>query len=107
MRMVDAFLSKRYRVSADFASTVTREVVRAGHTPILVLADDVPTHLATAVLAPHAQMSLYPRKEPKDRIPPAAHHVPAGASTRAAIPVAMGQRAVPKAPISSRTTPRR
>jgi len=67
MRMVDAFLSKRYRVSADFVSKLTRDFVRAGHTPILVLADDVPTHLynvamETAVLAPLAQMSLYPPK---------------------------------------------
>ncbi len=74
MAMVDAFLNKMYRSNADFVFTVTRDFVRACQTPILVLPDDVPAHpYAVAIevvrLAPKSEVSLYPWKEPKDRIP--------------------------------------
>jgi pimeloyl-ACP methyl ester carboxylesterase len=80
MPMVDAFLNKMYRSNADFVFTVTRDFVRACHTPILVLPDDVPAHpyavaMESALLAPKAEVSLYPWKEPKDRIPLAVRHV--------------------------------
>jgi hypothetical protein len=53
---------------------VTRDFVRARQTPILVLPDDVPAHLyavamETVRLAPKAEVSIYPWKEPKDLIP--------------------------------------
>jgi len=80
MEMVDAFLNKMYRDNGDFVFTVTRDFVRACLTPILVLPDDIPAHpyavaMESALLAPNAQVSLYPWKEPKERIPLAVRHV--------------------------------
>jgi pimeloyl-ACP methyl ester carboxylesterase len=80
MTMVDAFLSRMYRANADFVFTVTRDFVRACQTPVLVLPDDVPAHpyavaMESALLAPNAQVSLYPWKETKDTIPLAVRHV--------------------------------
>jgi hypothetical protein len=78
--MVDAFLTKMYRSNPDFVFTVDREFVRDCSTPILVLPDDVSAHpfavaMESALLAPNAQVSLYPWKEPKDRIPLAVRHI--------------------------------
>jgi hypothetical protein len=80
MRMVDAFLNKMYRANADFVFTVTRDFVRDCQTPVLVLPDDVPAHpyavaMESALLAPNAQVSLYPWKDTKDKIPLAVRHV--------------------------------
>jgi len=80
MAMVDTFLTKMYRTNADFVFTVTRDFVRDCQTPILVLPDDVPSHpyavaMESALLAPKAQVSLYPWKEPKERIPLAVRHI--------------------------------
>ena len=80
MAMIDAFLNKMYRTDADFVFTVTRDFARNCKTPILVLPDDVPAHpyavaLETAMLAPNAEMSFYPWKEPKERIPLAVRHI--------------------------------
>jgi pimeloyl-ACP methyl ester carboxylesterase len=80
MPKVDAFLSTMYRGNADFVFTVTRDFVRACQTPVLVLPDDIPAHpyavaMESALLAPNAQVSLYPWKEPKDRIALAVRHV--------------------------------
>src|SRR5271168_246882 len=80
MAMVDAFLSKMYRANADFVFTVTRDFVRACSTPVLIMPEDVPPHpyavaMEAASLAPHAQVCLYPWKEPKERIPLAVRHV--------------------------------
>jgi pimeloyl-ACP methyl ester carboxylesterase len=78
--MVDAFLTKMYRSSPDFVFTVSREFVRGCNTPMLVLPDDVAAHpfevaMESALLAPNAEVSLYPWKEPKDRIPLAVRHI--------------------------------
>ena len=80
MAMVDAFLDKMYRSPADFVFTVTRDFVRDCQTPILVLPDDVPAHpyavaMETVHLAPNAQVSLYPWKDTKDKIPLAVRHI--------------------------------
>jgi len=80
MAMIEPFLNRMYRTNADFVFTVTRDFVRACQTPILVLPDDVPSHpyavaMESALLAPNAQVSLYPWKEPKDRIPLAVRHI--------------------------------
>jgi pimeloyl-ACP methyl ester carboxylesterase len=80
MKIVDAFLNKMYRANADFVFTVTRDFVRTCQTPLLILPDDIPAHpyavaMESAGLAPQAQVSLYPWKEPKDRIPLAVRHV--------------------------------
>ena len=80
MEMVDAFLNKMYRTNPDFVFTVTRDFVRSCQTPILVLPDDVPAHpyavaMEVAMLAPNSEVSIYPWKEPKERIPQAVRHV--------------------------------
>ena len=80
MAMADTFLNRMYRSNPDFVFTVTRDFVRTCETPILVLPDDVPTHpyavaMESATLAPNAQVSLYPWKEPPERIPMAVRHV--------------------------------
>ena len=80
MPIVDAFLNKMYRANADFVFTVTRDFVQSCQTPILVLPDDIPAHpyavaMESALLAPNAQVSLYPWKEPKDRVPLAVRHI--------------------------------
>jgi pimeloyl-ACP methyl ester carboxylesterase len=78
--MVSAFLNQMYRSNADFVFTVTRDFVRACQTPVLVLPDDIPPHpyavaMESAMLAPQAQVSLYPWKQPRERIPLAVRHI--------------------------------
>ena len=80
MPMVDQFLTRMYRTNADFVFTVTRDFVRSCQTPVLILPDDVPAHpyavaMEAAMLAPKAQVSIYPWKEPKERIPLAVRHI--------------------------------
>ncbi|HUK59228.1 MAG TPA: alpha/beta hydrolase [Stellaceae bacterium] len=78
--MVDAFLTKMYRKDADFVFTVTRDFVRDCQTPVLILPDDVPSHpyavaMESAMLAPRSQVSLYPWKDKKERVPLAVRHI--------------------------------
>jgi pimeloyl-ACP methyl ester carboxylesterase len=80
MATAEAFLNKMYRTNADFVFTVDRDFVRACQTPVLVLPDDVPAHpyavaMETAMLAPQAEVSFFPWKEPKERIPLAVRQV--------------------------------
>ena len=80
MEMVDRFLTKMYRSNPDFVFTVTREFVRQCQTPILILPDDVEAHpyavaMEAAMLAPKAEVSMYPWKEPKERIPLAVRQI--------------------------------
>jgi pimeloyl-ACP methyl ester carboxylesterase len=74
METVDKFLTKMYRTDPDFVFTVTRDFVRNCQTPVLILPDDIPAHpysvaMEAAMLAPKAEVSIYPWKEPKERIP--------------------------------------
>jgi pimeloyl-ACP methyl ester carboxylesterase len=80
MEMVEKFLTKMFRTKADFVFTVTRDFVRTCQTPVLVLPDDVPAHsyavaIECAMLAPKAEMSMFPWKEPKERIPLAVRQI--------------------------------
>jgi pimeloyl-ACP methyl ester carboxylesterase len=80
MEMVHDFLTNMYTKRADFVYTVTRDFVRSCQTPILVLPDDVPGHpyavaMESVRLAPKAEVSIYPWKDPKDLIPQAVRHV--------------------------------
>jgi pimeloyl-ACP methyl ester carboxylesterase len=80
MAMVSDFLNNMYTAKADFVFTVTRDFVRDCQTPILVLPDDVPAHpyavaMESALLAPNAQVSLYPWKASKEQIPLAVRHI--------------------------------
>jgi pimeloyl-ACP methyl ester carboxylesterase len=80
MAMVDRFLTKMYRTNPDFVWTVTRDFVRQCQTPVLILPDDIPGHpyvvaMEAAMLAPKAEVSMYPWKEPKERIPLAVRQI--------------------------------
>ena len=80
MDMVQKYLTKMYRTNADFVFTVTRDFVRNCQTPVLILPDDVPAHpyavaMEAAMLAPKAEVSMFPWKEPKERIPLAVRQI--------------------------------
>jgi pimeloyl-ACP methyl ester carboxylesterase len=80
MDMVEKYLTKMYRTNPDFVFTATRDFVRTCQTPVLILPDDVPAHpyvvaMECAMLAPKAEVSMYPWKEPKERIPLAVRQI--------------------------------
>jgi pimeloyl-ACP methyl ester carboxylesterase len=80
MQMVDRYLTKMYRTNPDFVFTVTRDFVRNCQTPVLILPDDIPAHpyavaMEAAMLAPKAEVSMFPWKEPKERIPLAVRQI--------------------------------
>jgi pimeloyl-ACP methyl ester carboxylesterase len=80
MAMAERFLAQMYRANPDFVFTVSRDFVRGCRTPILVMPDDIPPHpyaaaMESALLAPNAQVSLYPWREPAERVPLALRHV--------------------------------
>jgi pimeloyl-ACP methyl ester carboxylesterase len=80
MEMVDKFLTKMYRTNPDFVFTVTRDFVRNCQTPVLILPDDIPAHpyavaMEAAMLAPNAEVSMFPWKEPKERVPLAVRQI--------------------------------
>ena len=80
MEQADKFLTKMYRTDPDFVFTVTRDFVRNCKTPVLILPDDIPPHpyavaMEAAMLAPNAELSMFPWKEPKERIPLAVRQI--------------------------------
>jgi pimeloyl-ACP methyl ester carboxylesterase len=80
MEAVDKFLTRMYRTNPDFVFTVTRDFVRNCQTPVLILPDDIPAHpyavaMEAAMLAPKAEVSMFPWKEPKERIPLAVRQI--------------------------------
>jgi pimeloyl-ACP methyl ester carboxylesterase len=80
MEAAEKFLTRMYRTDPDFVFTVTRDFVRNCRTPVLILPDDVPAHpyavaMETAMLAPNAEVSMFPWKEPKERIPLAVRQI--------------------------------
>jgi pimeloyl-ACP methyl ester carboxylesterase len=80
MAMVEKYLTKMYRNNPDFVLTVTRDFVRHCQTPVLIMPDDIPPHpyavaMESAMLAPKAEVTMFPWKEPKERIPLAVRQV--------------------------------
>jgi pimeloyl-ACP methyl ester carboxylesterase len=80
MEQVDKFLTRMYRTDPDFVFTVTRDFVRNCQTPVLILPDDIPAHpyavaMEAAMLAPKAEVSMFPWKEPRERIPLAVRQI--------------------------------
>ena len=80
MEQVDKFLTRMYRTDPDFVFTVARDFVRNCQTPVLILPDDIPAHpyavaMEAAMLAPKAEVSMFPWKEPKERIPLAVRQI--------------------------------
>jgi uncharacterized short protein YbdD (DUF466 family) len=80
MPTVDKFVIRMFETNPDFVFTVTRDFVRGCQTPVLILPDDVPAHpydvaMECAMLAPKAEVSMFPWKEPKERIPLAVRQI--------------------------------
>jgi pimeloyl-ACP methyl ester carboxylesterase len=80
MQTCSAFLKKMYHENNDFVFSVTRDSVRGCTTPVLVMPDDTEPHPyavaeETAMLAPNAQMTFFPWKEAKERVPLAVRHL--------------------------------
>jgi pimeloyl-ACP methyl ester carboxylesterase len=80
LQQVDRFVTRMYRTEPDFVFTVSRDFVRSCQTPVLILPDDVPAHpyavaMECAMLAPKAEVSMFPWKEPKERIPLAVRQI--------------------------------
>jgi pimeloyl-ACP methyl ester carboxylesterase len=80
METIEAYLHNLYRAPADFVYSVSRDFVRGCQTPMLVMPDDVPAHpyavaMEVAELAPKAEVTIYPWKEPKDLIAPTVERV--------------------------------
>jgi pimeloyl-ACP methyl ester carboxylesterase len=68
---VDAYLHNLYRVQPDFVYSVSRDFARSCQTPMLVMPDDTPAHpyqvaVDIASLAPNAEVTVYPWKEPPE-----------------------------------------
>jgi pimeloyl-ACP methyl ester carboxylesterase len=80
MEVIEAYLHNLYRNPPDFVYSVSRDFVRSCQIPMLVMPDDVPAHpyavaMEVAELAPNAEVTMYPWKEPKDLIPQAVELV--------------------------------
>jgi pimeloyl-ACP methyl ester carboxylesterase len=80
METVEGYLTRMFKTNPDFVYTVSRDFVRNCQTPVLILPDDVPAHplavaMECAMLAPKAEVSMYPWKEPKERIPIAVRQI--------------------------------
>ena len=80
LQMAEQFVTKMFETNPDFVFTATRDFVRNCQNPILVLPDEVPAHpydvaMECAMLAPNAEVSIFPWKVPKERIPLAVRQI--------------------------------
>ncbi len=80
MDAVEKYLSNMYRKNPDFVFTVTRDFVRNCQTPVLIMPDDIPAHpyavaMESAMLAPKSEVSMFPWKQPPERIPLAVRQI--------------------------------
>jgi pimeloyl-ACP methyl ester carboxylesterase len=71
LETIETYLHNLYRTYPDFVYSVTREFARTCQTPMLVLPDDTPAHayqtcVDIASLAPNAEVTVYPWKEPAE-----------------------------------------
>jgi pimeloyl-ACP methyl ester carboxylesterase len=71
METIEKYMHSLYRVRPDFVYSVSREFVKNCQTPMLVLPDDTPAHayqvaIDVASLAPNADISVYPWKDPPE-----------------------------------------
>ncbi len=68
---IEKYLHNLYRSNPDFLYSVSRDVIGNCQTPILVLPDDVPSHphqtsVDVALLAPNAEITVFPWTSPPD-----------------------------------------
>jgi pimeloyl-ACP methyl ester carboxylesterase len=80
MQTTDQFVIRMFETDPDFLFTVSRDFMRRCQNPILVLPDDVPAHplavaMDCAMLAPKAEVSIFPWKQPRERIPLAVRQI--------------------------------
>jgi len=71
MATIEQYLHNLYRVRPDFVYSVSRDFAKSCLTPMLVLPDDVVAHplqvsLDIASLAPNAEITVFPWKEPPE-----------------------------------------
>ena len=71
METIEKYLHNLYRVRPDFVYSVSRDFAKSCQTPMLVLPDDVTAHpLQTSIdiasLAPNAEITVFPWKEPPE-----------------------------------------
>ena len=71
MATIEAYLHSLYRVQPDFVYSVSRDFAKSCQMPMLVLPDDVTAHplqvsIAIASLAPNAEITVFPWKEPPE-----------------------------------------
>jgi pimeloyl-ACP methyl ester carboxylesterase len=71
METIEKYLHTLYRVRPDFVYSVSREFVRNCRAAMLVLPDDTPAHahqtaIDIASLAPNAEITVYPWKDPPE-----------------------------------------
>ena len=71
MAQVEQFLHNLYRVQPDFLYSVPRDFIQNCRTPMLVLPDDTPAHplqtsIDVASLAPNAEITVFPWREPPE-----------------------------------------
>jgi len=80
IQTAEQFATNMFETNSDFVFTVSRDFVRSCQNPVLILPDDVPAHplavaMECAMLAPKAEVSMFPWKEPKERIPLAVRQI--------------------------------
>jgi pimeloyl-ACP methyl ester carboxylesterase len=68
---IEQYLHNLYRVQPDFVYSVSRDFATSCQTPLLVLPDDTPAHplqvsIAIASLAPNAEITVFPWKDPPE-----------------------------------------
>src|ERR671930_2082579 len=71
METIEKYFHNLYRVRPDFLYSVSRDFIRNCRKPILVLPDDTPAHplqtsIDVASLAPNAEITVFPWKEPEE-----------------------------------------
>jgi pimeloyl-ACP methyl ester carboxylesterase len=71
MATIEQYLHNLYRVQPDFVYSVSRDFAKGCQTPMLVLPDDIVAHplqvsIDIASLAPNAEITVFPWKEPPD-----------------------------------------
>jgi pimeloyl-ACP methyl ester carboxylesterase len=80
MDMIDNFLTRMYVTNADFVFSVPRDVVQGCQAPVLVMPDETPSHpyepaIESAMLTPKSELTFFPWKDTKEKIPLAVRHV--------------------------------
>lgn len=68
---IDKYFHSLWRERSDFLYSVPRDFIKHCRTPILVLPDDTPSHplqtsIDVASLAPNAEITVYPWREPAE-----------------------------------------